>query len=228
MKGSKIFGTLTIILGCAAVLFLSETPKVIKYKNGDIKDFSSVAYGELKKGDLVQGTIDITDGCFAEMEETNTTFGIPTSKRTSAQYYACYTCNDFYVVYQTGNSGQINTLDKMADETEAYYTEYQMLAEDAGENADFSQIHQPTTTLDFTGEVENMSSDLRNIFREWYGEGFNEPNAVEQTIVIRYSKFDRFSWVLYAGIGCAAAAILMLVLTIRSFIRQKRDQQYGY
>ena len=206
MKGSKIFGTLTIILGCAAVLFLSETPKVIKYKNGDIKDFSSVAYGELKKGDLVQGTIDITDGCFAEMEETNTTFGIPTSKRTSAQYYACYTCNDFYVVYQTGNSGQINTLDKMADETEAYYTEYQMLAEDAGENADFSQIHQPTTTLDFTGEVENMSSDLRNIFREWYGEGFKwELYAAALVTAIPYT------------IGYAVSNVVFLLVLGRPF-----------
>lgn len=228
MKGSKIFGTLAIVFGCAAVLFLSETPKVIKYKNGDIKDFSSVAYGELKKGDLVQGTIDITDGCIAEMEETNTTFGIETSKRTAARYYACYTCNDFYVLYSTGNSGQMNTLDKMADETEAYYKEYQMLAEDEGEDADFTQIPQPSTTLDFTAEVEKMPSDLLPIFRDWYGEGFDAPNEVEQDIVIKYSKFDRFSWVLYAGIGCAAAAILMLVLTIRSFIRQKRDQQYGY
>ena len=78
----------------------------------------------------------------------------------------------------------------------------------------------------FSGIAYSMIMDIWTVL--WYGEGFNEPNAVEQNIVIRYSKFDRFSWVLYAGIGCAAAAILMLVLTIRSFIRQKRDQQYGY
>lgn len=228
MRGSKIFGTLTILFGCAAVLFLSETSKVIKYQNGGIKDFSAVAYGELQKGDLVQGTIDMTDGCIAEMEETNTTFGVETSRRTSARYYACYTCGDFYVLYQTGNSAQMNTLDKMADETEAYYTEYQKLAEDEGEAADFTQIPQPSTTLNFTGEVEKMPSDLLPIFRKWYGEGFDEPNEVEQNIVIKYSNFGRFAWVLYAGIGCAAAAILMLILTIRSFIKQKRNQQYGY
>ena len=228
MKGSKIFGTLTILFGCAGVLFLSELPKVMKYRAGDIKDFSEITCGELKKGDLVQGTIDITDGCIAEMEETNTTFGIETSKRTSARYYACYTCSDFYVLYQTGNEGQFSILDKMADESEAYSTAYKMLAEDEGTDADFSKIPPPETTLDFTAEVEAMPSDLLPIFRNWYGEGFDEPDECEQGIVIRYSRFDRFEWVVYAGIGCAAAAVLMLVLTIRSFIRQKRDQQYGY
>ena len=228
MRASRLFGTLTILFGCAAAIFLADTPKVFKYKAGDIKDFNSVAYGELQKGDLVQGTIDITEGCIAEMNETKTTMGIKTSSRTSAWYYACYTCGEFYVLYETGNSTQQGILEKMADETEAYLQERQIMLEDEGEDADFSSIPGPQTTLQFTGEVASMPSDLLPIFREWYGEGFDEPEACEQGIVIQNSNYGRFSWVLYAGIGCAVAALLMLVLTIRSFIQRKRNQQYGY
>ena len=226
MKVSKILGTLTLLLGCIAAVFLTDLPKVIRYRRGDIKDFNMVEFGELQKGDLVKGTIDWTDGCIAEEEETNSTFGIETSKRTTGRYYAVYTMNGSYLLYQTGRENEYKKLDQMGDEAEAYYEARTALEESEGEDADVTLLDTPETTMDFTGEVIEMPSDLRPIFEKWYGEGFED--ECETDIVIRTSNFDRFSWVIYAGAGCAAGALLMLVLTIMAFVKEKRNQQYGY
>ena len=226
MKKSKFLGVLALVLGCFAVVFLMDTPLFLKYRNGEIKDYNSVQFGELKKGDLVQGTIDDTDGQVAEMEETNTMFGIPTSKRTTSRYYALYTYDDIYVLYETAKESELKQLDKIAEESTAYYTALQEAYEQDGEDADYSAIEPPTATLEFTGEVKEMPDDLKEIFRQWYGDGFDED--CETDIIISYSNYDRFSWVIYAGAGCAVLAIVMLVLAIAALRKEQRDQQFSY
>ncbi len=226
MRKTKLFGVLTVVLICLAVIFFSDLPKVLKYQRGEVRDFNSVGFGELEKGDLVQGVIDDTDGYIAEMEETNTTFGIPTSTHTSKRYYALYTVNHTYVLYATGRESDYDTLDKLAQESAAYYDNLEELYHAQGEDADFASVALPETMLEFTGEVEEMPDDLRKIFMEWYGDGFAQD--CEANIVIQTSNFGRFSWVLYAGAGCAVLAVVMLVLTILSLRKEKRDQQYGY
>ena len=226
MRKTRIFIVLAVVFGCFAAIFLSDIPKVQKYRRGEIKDYNSVGFGELEKGDLVQGIIDDTDGCIAEMEETNTTFGIPTSKHTSKRYYALYTVNHTYVLYATGRESEYDALDQLARESAAYYDNLEELYQAGGEDADFSSVSLPETMLEFTGEVEEMPDDLRGIFQKWYGEGFAQD--CETNIVIQSANFGRFSWVLYAGACCAVLAVVMLVLTVISLRKQKRNQQYGY
>lgn len=226
MKKTRVLGTLTLVLACLALAFLTDLPQFLKYKKGDIKDFETVAAGELKKGDLVQGTIDLTEGCIAEMETTNKTMGITTSKRTSSQYYAVYMYNDQCILYETGNSSQWSTLDRMADEYIDYLTSYDEVFSETGSN-DISDVTLPVTTMDFTGEVVEMSSDLEAIFREWYGDDAAYAQEAE-SVVIKYSDYSRFSWIIYVGIGAAAAAIAMLIVTIITWRREKNNQQFSY
>lgn len=224
MSKVRVLGTITMVCLCFAVVFLMDIPQFLKYKKGDIKDFETVAAHELQKGDLVQGVIDYTDGCIAEMETTNKTFGVTTSKETTKRYYAVYMYNENYILYETGNQSQYNTLDRLADECEAYYN---ALAAIYGENGsgDSTELEQPVTTLSFTGEVKVMPSDLADIFEEWYGEGFDTEC---EKYVIANADFSRFSWVIYAGAGAAVLGIIMLVITIMAWKKDKRDQSFGY
>ena len=180
----------------------------------------------LKKGDLVQGTIDLTEGSIAEEEETRTFLGTETSKRTACRFYALYTDNGNYVLYQTGSEYECSQLDRIADEYRKLDEAVEALEKSDGEDADFSGLPEPETTLDFTGEVIQMPDDLLPIFRKWYGEGFE--NACEDSVIIRTSDFYRFSWIVQTAIGCAAGVLLMLVLTVLAFVKEKRNQQYGY
>ena len=224
MSKVRVLGTITMVCLCFAVVFLMDIPQFLKYKKGDIKDFETVAAHELQKGDLVQGVIDYTDGCIAEMETSNKTFGVTTSKETTKRYYAVYMYNENYILYETGNQSQYNTLDKLADECEAYYNS---LAEIYGENGsgDAADLIQPSTTLSFTGEVKVMPSDLVDIFEEWYGEGFDTEC---EKFMISHADFSRFSWVIYAGAGAGVLGIIMLVITIMAWKKDKRDQSFGY
>lgn len=222
MKKTKFLGVITLICICFGIALLTDLPKFLKYQKGDIKDFDSVAAGELKKGDLVQGTIDITDGCIAENEQTNKTMGIETSKRTTSRYYAVYMYNDMYILYETGNKEQYETLDKLADECEAYYDSLNAAYDEEGEDVDLSKVKAPETTMEFTAVVNEMPDDLTAIFREWYGEGFE--NDCE-TVMLTYSDFSSYLRFVIIGAGCVLLGIIFLVLTIISW---RKGKQFSY
>lgn len=225
MSKTKLFGILTMIFACVAVAFLMDTPKFLKYKRGDIKDYNTVAAGELQVGDLVEGTIDFAYDAIAEWTETNSVMGIETSTRTSKQYYPVYMYNQMYILYETGNSEQYATLNRLAEETYAYDEACWEIYESGSD--DYSSVVRPKSTLALTGEVKAMpSGDLQNYFQEWYGEGFS--TDCETAIIISYSNFDRFSWIIYVGAGSAVLAVVMLVLLIKTAVEEKRNREFSY
>ena len=221
MKKTKFFGVLILLCLCFGLAMLSDLPKFIKYQKGDIKDFETLEAGELQKGDLVQGIIDITDGCIAENEQTNTTFGIETSKHTTARYYAVYMYNGMYILYETGNQAQYQTLDALTKECEIY-NESLTEAFENDEDADLSSIERPSSVLEFTGAVKEMPDDLYAIFREWYGDGFE--NECE-TVLISYSNFSGYLRMILIGAGCIVLAVVFLILL---FVTRKKDKQFSY
>ena len=221
MNKTKFLGILTIICFCFGAALLTDLPKFLKYQKGDIKDYATVQAGELKKGDLVQGTIDITEGAIAENEETNSTFGIETSKRTTSQYYAVYMYNGNYILYQTGNQEQYQTLDKLAKECEVYFDSLDAVYGEEG-SGDASGIVQPQTTMDFTAVVDEIPDDLSAIFREWYGEGFDQEC---ETVMLTYADFSRFLRMIIVGAVSAVLGIVFLVLTIVSW---RKSKQFSY
>lgn len=221
----RFLGVLTMIALVFGVVFLMDLPTFLKYKKGEVKSFDELMPNELNVGDLVSGTIDFTDGSFAEMEETNTTFGIETSRRTTKQYYAVYMYNDMYVAYETGNAEQIEKLDQLTDECRKYYESIEEAYAKDEDSPDFSGIFQPETVVEFSGKVEQLPADLDGLFREWYGEGYDK--EVEK-VLITYSDFSRFSWIVYAGIGCAALGIILLIVTIIVWRKEKGEQSYSY
>ena len=220
MTRTKIFGFLTLICVVLALSLVNDLPRYLKYKNGDIQDFETVAAGELKHGDLVQGTIDFSDGYIAENEETKSTFGIETSKRTTSQYYAVYMYNEQYILYETSNKAQYSILDKLGNECDAYYESLNaILDEDGNVVGDASQIVQPTTTLQFTAVVKDTPSDLHGIFREWYGEGFDQDC---EPVMMTYLDFSVLPRKVLIGGGAAVLGIIFLVITIISWRKSKQ------
>ena len=222
----RIFATITLLLGCIGAGLLTELPKYLKYKKGDIKDFSAVQAGELKKGDLVQGTIDFTEGCIAEMETSNKTFGVTTSKKTTSQYYAVYMDNDQCILYETGDQSEWTKLDKMGQEYLDYLDSYDEVFSESGSN-DPADVTIPTTTMEFTASVRDMPTDLEGIFREWYSDDQAYAKEAEQVVLVR-ADFSRFGSSIIIGIVCAALAVVMLIVTVISLINSKKNQQFSY
>lgn len=224
MKKTKFLGTITLLLLCFGIALLTEIPHFIRYQKGDIKAFESVAAGELKKGDLVQGEIDITDGCIATNEETNSTFGIETSRRTAARYYAVYMYNGNYILYQTGNQQEYDALDRIADAWEDYYDALggAYNAENPEQESDLSDIPAPSETLSFTGTVKEMPDDLDAIFREWYGEGYDDEC---ETVLICRADFSSYLRFVIIGAVCVILGIVSAVLTL---IMRKKEKEYSY
>lgn len=224
MKKTRFFGTLTVLLLCIGIGLLTELPHLIRYQKGDILEFETVSAGELKKGDLVQGEIDITDGCIATNEQTNTTFGIETSRHTASRYYAVYMYNGMYILYETGREEQYELLDRLADEWEEYYQALDAAdeAEDAQQESERIDISAPTETLAFTGMVKTVPDDLLAIFRKWYGEGFDD-NC--ETVMITYSDFGSFLRFVIIGAVCVLLGIGCLILTL---VTRRREKQFSY
>ena len=228
MKATKLFGLLTLLFAVFAVALLTEIPSFVKYKNGDILDFGELKAGSITDDDLIAGVIDVCDGSIAEMEETNTLFGIPTSKRITSRYYAVYSYNGEYFIYETADADECSTLDQLAEETDAFYNAVDKAYADAKneDDVDLSDIERPVSTLEFTGRAASMSEDLLKIFREWYGEGFD--TDCETAFVIRKCDYNGFRWTLPAMIGCAMLAVIMLLLTLISFFRGRRARSFSY
>ncbi len=228
MNKVKICAALALLFAVIAVGLFTEIPSYVKYKNGDVLDYSTLSTNDLQSGALVQGVIDDCDGSIAELEETNTIFGIPTSKRVTSQYYACYMYNGSYVIYETANADECSTLNKLEAECTAFYEAVGEAYDNAKseDDVDLSGAVQPSTTLEITGKVVEMRDDLRDIFQEWYGEGF-DTDCVTQ-YVIRRCDFSRFKFVIPGFLVCAVLTVVMLVLTVLCFIRYRRARQFSY
>lgn len=204
MKKVKTFGIIALVLGIMAVTFLMDIPTFMKIKRGQIKDFNSVAAGELQKGDAVSGTIDMAFGPVAE--EYSTTYGVRTSDKSSKLYYALWMDNDQFVLYETGSNDEYTTLDRIVAETENYFDSL----DEADETGDITDLMPPTTTLQLEGRVTNLSGEIKDLFEEWYGEGFETEC---EPVMITHVVFDRFGTMIYAGLGCALLCVVMLVVT---------------
>jgi len=221
----RFLGVAAMVALIFGVVFLTNIPQFLKYTKGDIKNFEELEQNELNIGDLVQGTIDFTDGSFAEMEETNTTFGIETSKRTTKQYYAVYMYNDMYVAYETGNAEQIAQLEKLAQECQQYYDGIDQAISKDQDNPDFSGVVTPETEIKFEGTVKELPSDLDGLFREWYGEGYD--TDVEKVLITR-ADFGRMRYLIYFGIGAAVLGIILLIVTVIVWRKEKTETSYSY
>ena len=189
---------------------LSTFPQFLRYVKGDLRAFEEVAAGELKAGELVHGVIDITDGCIASNEETKSTFGIETSKRTTALYYSIVGYDDQYMLYETGNTEQYATLDALADECERYYSD---------ENAD---AEEPHSFLEFTAVVRNMPDDLSAIVQECYGNDYVQ--YFEQVMLVS-ANFKSYPVNIAIGAAGAVLGIVFLILTIVSW---RKSKQFSY
>lgn len=223
-KKGRLCLTLTIAMIGLAAVFLTNIPSWLKYKKGDIKDFSQAAAGELQKGDLVRGTIDSALGPCAE--QYSTTYGVRTSKKSSKLYYVIWMDNDQFILYEA-SSGAYETLDKISDETIEYCNSY----EEAMETGDLTGVKQQTTTMEFEGRIVGLTSEMESLFRDWYNDDEADDGSFDQRaekVMIRPVKFDRLGLLVILGFVFAGLAVASVVLTVFVWRREKNAQNYGY
>lgn len=222
-KKTKVFGTIALVLACLGVMLLMDIPQYLKYKNNEITNMNDENL-VLNKGDLIQGTVDMALG--AAVEEYSTNFGVRTSKDSSKLYYVIWLDNNNFALYETGNKDDYDTLDKITDETFAFF-ESQETYEESG---DLNDIVYPTTELEITGRVVNMPSDVRGYFENWYNESFDDGQFASSTepLMITNAAFDRFFMLVIVGAVSAVLAVVFLVLTIIFWKKSKEDAVYGY
>jgi hypothetical protein len=220
---TKTFGIIAIICAAIAVTFLTNIPTWLKYKNNEITDLNSETL-VLTKGDIIECDADYVLGAAAEEYSTN--FGVRTSDSSSKLYYVLWLDNNKYALYETGNKDQYATLDKITDETFAFF-ESQAAYQESG---DVEDLKLPTTKLHITGRVVNMSSEIQGYFREWYNQAFvdNEFDSCTETVMITNAAFDRLGVTVIIGAVGAVLALLFLALTVISFIKGKQGSEYGY
>lgn len=215
----KICLIATFVCLVLSIALLTQLPSWLKWKKGDIKDFNAVKAGELESGDLVRGTIYMTEGAIAEREESHKTFGITTSKSTTMQYYTVYMENEQYILYGTGKKEDYTVLERLADG-------WEKVLEKQKNNEEIAQSDIPSESLTFEGEVRSMPNDLEDIFRKWYGDGFT--TNCETAVYVARTDFSSYNMTVFIGFGFAGATIILAVVTVILYIKGRKPAKYGY
>ena len=217
MKLVRFLLALALVLGCIGAVLMTDIPAWLKYRRGEIRDFNTVAAGELKKGDLVAGTVYMSLGPCAE--EYSTTYGVRTSDNSSKLYYVLQMDNDQLIVYETSASEDYTALDRISQETYDYY-ESLLEGEELG---DMSGVKMPAATLRIEGRVADLPSDIRGWFKELYDRTFDDSDfdSATEHVMIERLALDRLGMLVIIGAVCAVCAIGLLVLTVILWRRKK-------
>ena len=216
----RIFGTLSLLSICVALGLLTNIPNYMKYKNGEIKDFDSVAAGALKDGDLVKGTIDMTLGPCAEQYSIK--FGFRTSSKSNTLYYVVWMNNDNFIMYQTSKDAEFKKLDRLTEETNHYFE----TREDAEESSDLADVELPTSTLELEGVVKTSPADIDGYFREWFDDD-ETFNSRTERVLVSSAKFSSFLTNIIIGGVAAVLAVVFFILFIL-FWRREKHSYSGY
>ena len=215
---TKTFGILTLLFLVIAVVWLSDFPTYWKVKQGNIVDYNAVEAFTLKKGDVVEGTVDMVLGATAE--EYSTQFGIRTSDDSTKLFYVLWMDNDNFILYETANKSVYDTMDTITDETFAYLDSLSI----AEESGDYEDLVVPTTTYHLEGVVEKVPAEIQQYFREWYEEGIGDDfDARCEPVLIRHMDLERISTLMICGIVFAVLGIVCGILTLVFWRKSKQD-----
>lgn len=217
MKLGRFLLSLALAAACIATVLLTDIPAWLKYKKGDVKDYNLAEAGELQKGDLVQGTVDLSLGPCAE--EYSTTYGVRSSDNSSKLYYVLWMDSDQLIVYETSASADYAALDRIAEETVNYFK----TLNEGIELGDMGGVQLPTSTLEIQGRVTELPSDIRGWFRDLYDRVF-EDNNFEKTaepVMITRVQLDRLGLLVFIGAGCTVLEAVLLAAGIIMILREK-------
>lgn len=136
---------------------LSNTPLTgVKYDTADCKPAS------LNPGDTVSGEITWCEGPVATYQE-----GHSVIMYNKMQFYAV-DINDIYVLYASPNTtGPAGSLRLLSSQVEKFATSYR----EGMTEEELAKI-RPWTSAQIDGRAEPMPKELKDLFAEWYGEGF--------------------------------------------------------
>ena len=220
---TKGFGIAAIVCLCLAITMLSNIPSWLKYKNNEISNLNSETL-VLNKGDLIEGDVDMALG--AAVEEYSTTAGVRTSKESSKLYYVIWLDNNKFALFETGNKEHYDKLQKITDETYAYFDSQDKYEE----SGDINDLVTPQTKLHITGRVVNMPSDVKKYFVEWYDQGINDGQFDSRTeaVMITNASFDRFAVIVLVGVIAAVGTVLCGILTLIFWRKNKETSDFGY
>lgn len=223
MSKFRVLGAITLVAAIMAVAFLLRIPTYVKLLKDDVISINEVAKNGLEKGDVVDGIADYSLGCVAEEYETN--FGIRTSDDSTKLYYVLWLDNENFILYETANKNQYDLLETITEETYAYLDSMAVYEE----SGDMNDLVVPTTTLEIEGVVSEIPSEIEGYFKEWYDEVFGDGEyaAYCEPVMISNTNFDSVGTMVYIGAGCAVVAIILGVVMLVLWRKEKNDS-YGY
>ena len=222
-KAVKTLIMIALVCVFVAIGMLTRIPAYLSVKNSKTVNFNEAEAHSLKKGDMVEGTIDYALGAIAEEYETN--FGFRTSSDSTKLYYVLWMDNDNFVIYETASSTEYDILDKITDETYSYLES----AANYGQSGSVDDMDPPVTTLQLEGTVRKMSSEVKDIFKEWYDENFDDGafDTYCEPLMISHTEFDNLLLFIYIGIFALALAVLFGIIAIIVW-RKEKNAMYGY
>lgn len=177
-------------------------------------DLTTMKADDFYAGRFVEGTIDELWDNFADMEESDTIFGVKYNTKVTARYFAMplpssYDDEDLkFVALAIRDSGHQRTADKMVDETVDYFANGKELP--------------VWTTMRVEGKVTKLTGEGLKIFKEYFEEiGGGSENVVAYTINMGNTGNGTTGMIIFSiiltvvGLGGTAFFIVRKVLSGR-------------
>ncbi len=205
----KITSVMFVIV---AIVFIGLGIRENQKLNQDPIDMSEIEWSEIKKGDIVELTIDVVWDCFYTETTTEKTYFITTNEYESARGYAIphlfvdnqgYYDIDYFVGVRLNEKEDYDLMEQILDETNAWYF-------DTTGTVDYGM-----TTFELKGEVVNMTEEEMQFMMEYLTVycGYSDSEAREVIVPCMIKKLDP-----NAGPGMMFAGGFMFVIGVIIFI----------
>ncbi len=140
---------------------------------------SEMTPSAVKAGDVLTGSITVTDGKITSAACGCEIAGQSYAADTEMLYYSVYDSESNCCLYGTNIESEQAALQQLADQWKDY------LAKSAEGTATDADI--PKSPVQITGIAVPVSDAIRSTFSEWYGEGF-DTDCVTDYVFLAYQK----------------------------------------
>ena len=158
----------------------SAAPKTLEMEvkpTGNRIQLDGLAAATVWPGDVLTGNINITEGLVTEAPGYCKIDGQDYYGDTQMKYYSFYDSASRCFLFGTNVQSEQEALASLS----AQWKEYLQKSADGTVSAE----ELPKDTVAVTGIAVSMTDDIRDSFREWYGEGFDK-NCASVNLFITY------------------------------------------
>lgn len=174
-------------------------------------DIADLTVEDIQKGTYVKGNIPYLLDSFA-YEETTEKHVLSEKKETTKYYYVMPLVNTDEVKYIAVccNVDNIDNYNKLCEETISYLTD--------------ASAPEPSTQIEFKGEIKELSDDEKQLFREYFSDaGFSEKETDDLTIEMLINEYDYSIGKFFLIIGGVCGGVWLIVMIITLIAMKKHS-----